>query len=133
MIDIEQEVYNAVRTAVLTAYPTATIALVEERTPAKFPFVAIQEMTNATKADTIDSGTTEKYAELMYQVDCYSNAATGRRAECKGLISVVDGVMTRLGFYRAMSSPVNMDRATAYRMTARYTASVDANKNIYRR
>lgn len=133
MIDIEQQVYNAVRTAVLTAYPSATIATVEERTPAKFPFVAIQEMTNTTKTNTIDSSFTEKYVDVMYQVDCYSNATVGRRSECKDLLGIVDGVMTSLGFYRTMSSPANMDRATAYRMTARYTAAVDTNNTIYRR
>ena len=133
MIDIEQDVFLAVRTAVLAAYPNATVSTIEEREPAKFPFVAIGEMSNATKTDTIDSSLTEKFVTVMYQVDCYSNKANGRKAECKALLSVVDGVMTHLGFYRTMSNPVNMDRATAYRMTARYTASVDANKTIYRR
>lgn len=133
MIDIEQDVFLAVREAVLAEFPGATVSTSEERNPSKFPFVAVSEMTNATKTDTIDSGSGEKYVTVMYQVDCYSNAAAGRKSECKSLLSVVDEVLVRAGFYRTMSSPANMDRATVYRMTARYVASVDANHTIYRR
>lgn len=133
MIDIEQDVFLAVKSAVADAFPNAVVSTSEERTPAKFPFVSVAEMTNSTKASTIDSASGEKFVDVMYQIDCYSNAASGRRSECRKLLSVVDSVMIRLGFYRSMTTPVNMDRATAYRMTARYVASVDANHTIYRR
>ena len=133
MIDIEQDVYLAVRTAVLAAYPKATVSNVEERSPAKFPFVSVQELNNSTLIDTIDSGSNERHANVMYQVDCYSNATKGRKSACKALYAVVDDVMIRAGFARSMTNPVNMDRGTVYRITARYVASVDTNNVIYRR
>lgn len=133
MIDIEQDILLAVREAVIAEFPRAGVYSSEERTPAKFPFVSVVEADNSTRQDTADSGSNERHVNVMYQIDCYSNAKHGRKTECKRLFALADGVMLRAGFARTMTRPVNMDQATAYRITARYTASVDEQHTIYRR
>jgi hypothetical protein len=70
----------------------------------------------------------------MYEVNVYSNKKSGKKSECKKIISIIDEEMSALGFTRIMLQPIpNMDDATKYRMTARYRAVVSKDKVIYRR
>ena len=76
----------------------------------------------------------ENHSTLMYEVNVYSNKKTGKKTECKKIITLVDEAMSALGFTRIMLQPIpNMDDATIYRMTARYRAVVSKDKVIFRR
>jgi hypothetical protein len=91
-------------------------------------------MDNATRTDTIDSGSNENHANVMYEVNVYSNRATGKKSECKEIIALIDKEMLALGFSRATLTPVpNMNDSTIYRMVGRYRATVSANHEICRR
>ena len=64
----------------------------------------------------------------------YSNKQSGKKAECKAIIALIDKRMEALGFTRTLLNPVpNEEDATVYRMVARYRAIVSKNKVIYRR
>jgi hypothetical protein len=134
MIDVENEIFSKVAESVRTAYPTVFMSGEYVRTPPKFPFVSLVEMSNTAYDRTQSSGGLENHASLMYEVNIYSNKKSGKKSECKAIAILIDNEMATLGFSRTMLQPIpNMDDATIYRMTGRYTAVVSKDKKLYRR
>lgn len=134
MIDVEFEVFTKVATALRAAYSGIYVAGEYVNQPSKFPAVFILEMANTVRESTIDSGSSENHADLMYQVDVYSNLVKGKKAEAKEIMAAVDEQFARLGFIRTFCNPVpNFDDARIYRMTARYVAVAGKDNYIYRR
>ena len=134
MIDCENEVFSKVAESVRKAYPSVFISGEYVRTPSKFPFVSLIEMSNTAYDRTQTSGSLENHASLMYEVNVYSNKTSGKKSECKAIASLIDDELATLGFSRTMLQPIpNMDDATIYRMTGRYTAVISKDKKLYRR
>lgn len=134
MIDCESDVFSAVAEEVRKAYPSVFMSGEYIKTPSKFPFVSLIEMSNTAYDRTQSSGSLENHASLMYEVNIYSNKKSGKKSECKAIAAIIDTVMARLGFSRTMLQPIpNMDDATIYRMTGRYTAVISKDKMIFRR
>ena len=134
MIDIESAVFNAVATKVREQFPDIYMVGEYVKSPSSFPAVSLVEMDNAIRTDTIDSGSNENHANVMYEVNVYSNKTTGKKTECKAIIALIDNEMMALGFVRFTLTPVpNMNDSTIYRMVGRYRATVSADNKIYRR
>ena len=134
MIDCENEIFSKVAEAVKKVYPSVFMSGEYIRTPSKFPFVSLIEMSNTAYDRTQTSGSLENHASLMYEVNVYSNKKSGKKSECKAIAALIDNELATLGFSRTMLQPIpNMDDATIYRMTGRYTAVVSKDKMIYRR
>lgn len=133
MIDIEDEVYELVSDAVLSAFPNTLVVGKETRMPTKFPCVSVVESDNYAVQRTQDSSNNENHVSVMYAVNVYSNKAKGSKSECKAILSVVDDVLTRKGFTRTMRQALSLDDATKFRLIARYSAVVSKNQTIYRR
>ena len=134
MIDIENVIFNRVATKVRDEYPDIYMTGEYVKSPSSFPAVSLVEMDNATRTDTIDSGSNENHANVMYEVNVYSNKATGKKSECKDIIALIDKEMLTLGFARNTLTPVpNMNDSTIYRMVGRYRATVSMKHEIIRR
>ena len=134
MINVESEIFTIVSKVVREKYPSVFISGEYVRTPSKFPFVSLIEMSNTVYDRTQSSGGLENHASLMYEVNVYSNKKSGKKSECKAIASLIDNELATLGFSRTMLQPIpNMDDATIYRMTGRYTAVISKDKNVFRR
>lgn len=134
IIEVENEVFNIVATALRATYSSIYVVGEYVKSPPNFPCVSLVEMDNSVNESTQTSSENENHAKLMYQVDVYSNKASGKKSECKAIAAFVDNQMSALGFTRTMLQPIpNMDDATVYRMTGRYTALISKNKTIFRR
>ena len=134
MIDIENAVFNQVATKVRDAFPDIFMVGEYVHSPSSFPAVSIVEMENSTRIETIDSGSNENHANVMYEVNVYSNKTVGKKSECKAIISLIDEEMLAMGFSRSTLTPVpNEYDSTIYRMVGRYRAAVSSKHEIYRR
>ena len=134
MINIENEIFNDVSTKVRTSVEDVYMSGEYVKSPPHFPAVFLIEMDNTPVVATQTSTEMENHSTLMYEVNVYSNKKTGKKTECKKIITLIDEAMSALGFTRIMLQPIpNMDDATIYRMTARYRAVVSKDKVIYRR
>lgn len=121
MISIENQVINEIVTALSTGYPGTTVGSEYTRTTAKFPFVEVVEMDNSVYKAASYLSQIEVMAQLTYEIQIFSNKKSGRKAECKKIAAIVDGVMESLGFYRMMLNQVlNYEDATVYRMVGRW-------------
>ena len=134
MINIENEIFNDVAMVVRGKYPNVNMTGEYVKSPSSFPHVSLVEMDNSVLASTQTSTEYENHATLMYEANVYSNKNTGKKTECKEIMATLDERMLANGFTRTMLQPIpNMDDATIYRITARYTAIISKDKMIYRR
>ena len=133
MINVENEIFNTVSKAVKSAYSDVYMSGEYVKSPPNFPAVSLIEMDNSVY-DKTQTTNVENHAELMYEVNVYSNKQSGKKSECKAIISLIDNELAALGFSRIMLQPIpNMDDATIYRMTGRYRAVASKDKEIFRR
>ena len=134
MINIENEVFNRVNTRVREVFTDIFMVREYVMSPPYFPAVSLVEMDNATRIETIDSGSNENHANVMFEVNVYSNKTAGKKSECKEIITLIDEEMLAMGFSRSTLTPVpNEYDSTIYRMVARYRAAVSSDHKIYRR
>ncbi len=134
MIDIESDVFSIVSKKVREVYPKIYMTGEYVKAPSSFPCVSLVEADNQIYRNTRTTDSIENHVQVVYEVNVYSNKKTGRKSECKNILSVIDERMEALGFTRTLASQVpNEEDATIYRMVARYRAIVSKNKTIYRR
>lgn len=133
MNTIENDVYTAVKTALLARFGDEGIFVTGEYTPTPpfFPCAYISEADNFNAG--FDGSNNEVVTGVMYEAEVYTNKLNGKKAQAKAIMKLIDGIMTSLGFTRTFLQQLpNMNDATIFRLTARYTASV-INNTIYRR
>ncbi len=134
MIDIENQVFTRCADRVVESFPDASLSGEYVKVPSSFPAVSIVEIDNLAYEQTQTSGSVENHATVTYEVNVYSNLTSGKKAQCKAILAIIDEVMAALGFTRIMVNPVpDMNDATIYRMVARYRAVVSHDQKIYRR
>ena len=134
MIDIESQVFDRVATRVREQFPDIFMTGEYVNSPASFPAASLVEMDNSVRETTIDSGSGENHANVMYEANVYSNKTAGKKSECKAIIALIDEEMIAMGFARVTLTPVpNEYDSTIYRMVARYKAAVSTDHKIYRR
>lgn len=127
MIDIESDVFDTVASELRSNYPGIWVAGEFVDSPAKFPAVTIVESNNRV-FERMRTRKIENAVRVMYEVQIYSNKASGKKAEAKAIADTADGVFARLGFTRTMRSQVaNLKDATIYRIVCRYEAVVGEN------
>lgn len=131
MIDCENEVYTRIARVLRDKFPDINIAGEYVNAPSSFPHVSITQSDNSVVSEQM-TGSAEM-AQVMFEINIYSNKADGRKTECKAIAKVIDDVMFRMNFKRMALTPIpNMEDATIYRIVARYRAMTDG-KYFYRR
>ena len=134
MINIEDELFTKIATALRAQFSDIYVVGEYVNAPPKFPAVYIVEQDNTVNRMGRDTSDIENFADVMYQVDIFSNKNKGKKAECKAIAAFVDEQFASIGFTRTFLNPVpNMDDGTIYRMTGRWVATVSKDREIYRR
>ena len=131
MIDCENEVYTRIARVLRDKFSGINIAGEYVNAPSSFPHVSITQSDNSVVSEQM-TGSAEM-AQVMFEINIYSNKADGRKTECKAIAKVIDDVMFRMNFKRMALTPIpNMEDATIYRIVDRYRAMTDG-KYFYRR
>ena len=134
MIDIENQVFDRVAKRVREQFPNIFMVGEYVKSPSSFPAASLMEMDNSIRASTVDSGSNENHADVMYEAQVYSNKTTGKKTECKAIMALIDEEMTAMGFVRSTLTPIpNEYDSTIYRMVGRYRAAVSRDHKIFRR
>lgn len=128
MIDIENDVFNAVATALREEYTGITVVGEYVETPARFPAVTLVEADNRVEKSWRTCEKMENAVNVMYELNVYSNKSSGKKAEAKKIASTADEVMASLGFMRDFREQVpNLKDSTIYRIVCRYSGRVIPN------
>lgn len=133
MIDVENQIYTPIAEALREAFPGIDTSGEYVKAPSAFPHVSIVEQDNYPTLTHLSTSDSEEYDTIMYEVNVYSNKSSGKKAQCRSIMKVIDDLMYRRNFTRISLSPVpNLENATIYRLVARYRAETDG-VNLYRR
>ena len=131
MIECEAKIYTPLRNALVAAYPNIFVTSEPTATQAKFPAVSIVQQDNYMSINKLDNSGAERFATVMFQVDVYSNKASGKKSQCKEIMNVIDTMLYGMNFTRIALTPIPMENEGYYRLTARYRAETDGT-NLYR-
>lgn len=135
MIDIEPEVFNKIAISLRNKFKGIYVmGEIIDTVNERFPAVSIIEKSNTVDQTAIDSGSIENYADLMYEVNVYSNLETGKKQQAKNIAKHIDSIFADMGFIRTICYPIdNLSAPTIYRIFSRYEGKADENKNIFRK
>lgn len=132
MNDCENEVFSRLASALRTEHPDVDIAGEYVPSPAAFPHVSIVMADNSIVPERQDSSESETDV-VLFEINVYSNKATGRKSECKAIAKTIDKTMFGMNFMRLSMTPVpNMENPNIYRIVSRYRGTTDG-KFFYRR
>ena len=131
MIDCENEVYTRIARVLREKFPGINITGEYVKAPSSFPHVSITQSDNSAVSEKM-TGNAEM-AQVMFEINVYSNKTDGKKTECKTIAKVIDEVLFGMNFKRLALTPVpNLEDATIYRIVARYRAMTDG-QYCYRR
>lgn len=124
MIDVENIIFTRLARALRTQFSGISVYGEFVEAPASFPCVTIVEADNKVYERTRDLSGVEHHAQVMYEINVYSNKANGKKSEAKSISNMIDGMMTDMLFTRTFRGQTpNIDR-TIYRITLRYQGVV---------
>ena len=131
MIDCENEVYTRIAKVLREKFPGINLAGECVPAPSVFPHVSVTHSDNSVIANRT-TGSAEM-AQVMFEINVYSNKTEGKKTECKAIMKVIDELLFKMNFKRLALTPVpNMENTTIYRLVARYRVATDG-KHFYRR
>lgn len=134
MIDVNNEVFTIVATAVRDNHVGVTVTGEYSRKPSKFPTVTLDEMSNVMVGRLEDSSDEEKFAGVTYRLQVFSNNRNRRKAEAREIFATADTKMRQLGFRRvSYTTTPEIYESTIYQITATYDAVVSAAGYVYKR
>lgn len=132
MIDVENEVFTRIANAIREKYPDADITGIYGAQPAGFPHVSICQTDSYEEKTFASSSTTENVVRVTFEVNIYSNKASGKKQECKELLRIINDAFYEMNFIRLVSVPVlDPDDLSIYRHVAQFRARTDG-KYFYR-
>lgn len=131
MIDLENDIFDYVAKALRAAHTGIDVAAEYVEMPAKFPHVSIVEADNRI-LERMRTNNIENAIQSMFEVNIYSNKASGKKSEAKAIANTLDDVLSGIGFTRTFREQIpNLRDATIYRIVCRYEAVIDKNFVIY--
>ena len=131
MIEVSNEIFNAVATDLRSTYEGIKVVGEYVATPTVFPTVTIDEIQNIPAH--LDSAVQNKYAEVVYRIQVFSNSKTGKRAEARRNFYTVDAKLQELGLYAVTyTTTPAIYNSEIYCITATYRAVVDRDGRVYR-
>ena len=131
MIDKSNEIFNAVATDLRSAYSGIKVVGEYVATPTIFPTVTLDEIQNIPVH--LDSGVENKFAEVVYRVQIFSNSKSGKRSEAREIYGLVDAKLQSLGLYAVtFSTTPTIYNSDVYCITATYRGVMDRNGAIFR-
>ena len=133
MIDYFNSIYTAVAKELRKRVPGILVTSeIDDSTVKRLPCVQIEENNNLPAH--IDSAGRSKYAAVSLRVRVYSNKNTGRIAEARFMVGIVDSVLEPLKIYRKSFAPLNgLYNNSVYRIDCSYGATIGEDGMIYRK
>lgn len=129
MIDIEADIFDYVYPSVAPLVPEGCFKSVYVPAPPALPFATLIEMENVTDSLFQTSSGLDEHAIITYEANVYAE----EKFECKEIMSVIDTALRAINFKRVSLQFVpNLADSTLFRYTARFRASVNPQKTVYR-
>lgn len=137
MIDVETQVFNDLYNAVHLAYPDVMMGTIADPVQITFPYVNCIVSDSAPTYRFVNSSRIEKYRDITIEIEVYTNLVSGRKAQAKGIMALIDAELLAMGATGTSLNPTDLtnpaDNSAVFRLFARYRATVDDNGIFYSR
>lgn len=136
MVDQEVVVYNTVALALIGEFGAGNIHIMNDITTEStvYPRVFFAQITNSMAERYQMNVREEAFADVMFEAQAYSNKKTGKQAEVRKIIGIIDDTLRGMGFIRIQNQALtNLPDPTIARRVARWEATISADGTIYRR
>lgn len=131
MIDFSNEIFNGVSVHLRSLYPEIRLVGEYEATPSSFPTVTMDETQNIPTH--LDTARSNRYAEVVYRVQVFTNSKSGKRSQARSIYGIVDEKMQEMGFMaESYTTTPAIYNSEVYCITATYRGVVDREGVIYR-
>ena len=131
MIDYSNEIFNVVAVHLRSLYPGIQVKGEYVDTPAKFPTVTIDEVSNVP--DYLDSAVENKYARVTYRVQVFCNGE-GKRSAARQIYASVDEILMGLNLVaRTYTTTPAIYNSDIYCITATHDGVIGDDGAIYRK
>lgn len=131
MIDVSNEIFNVVATAVRAEHSPVTVIPENTSLPASFPCVAMDETYNVDSQN--DSSGEAKFAAVTYRVQVFCNG-DGKRANARAIFGTVADTMRSFNLMRkTYTTTPDVYNSSIYQITATFEADVRHDGMIFRR
>jgi len=132
MINIFNELYTLLVTALNLYNDKIKTDSVYTNQPSSYPFVSLEEIEDAVYESTSDSCDIENHAEKHYEVNIYTQKPN-KKSTADGIANVVDDVFKQKNFVRITKNVLQSNDETTYRIIIRYRGIVSKSEVVYRR
>lgn len=130
MLDFSNEIFNTVAKDLRSLYPKITVVGEYVESPAKFPIVTLDEISNVPTH--LDSATLNKYAKVIYRSQVFVNG-DGKRKRAREIFDSLDKKLMSLGLImRTYTTTPAIYNSEVYCITATHEGVVGADGTIYR-
>lgn len=130
MIDVSNEIFNAVAKDLRSLYKGITVVGEYVETPAKFPTVTLDEISNVPVH--LDSATMNKYTKVIYRSQIFMNG-TGKRKKAREIMDSLDKKLMSLGLtMKTYTTTPAIYNSEVYCITATHEGVIGADGMIYR-
>lgn len=131
MNDFSHPIDTAVAQSLRTAFPGVRVLGEYQSTPAQFPCVTVEEVSNLPAGQ--DNGPREPRSRITYRVQVFCLREEGGKEQARAMLAMVSDTLSALNFTRKSYTTQNQRyRASFYTMTATFEAEVDENGVLYR-
>ncbi len=130
MIDVENIIFTRLATMLRAEFGVISVYGEYVELPASFPCVTVVETDNKVLRRTRDLSGVEHHAQVLYEINVYTNDASGKKSRAKEIANAIDDKMSEMQFTRIFRGQVpNIDR-TIYRITMRFEGVVGEGRDI---
>ena len=130
MINFSNEIFNTVAKDLRSLYPKITVVGEYVETPAKFPTVTLDEISNVPVH--LDSATLNKYAKVIYRSQIFVNGE-GKRKRARDIFDSLDQKLMSLGLImKTYTTTPAIYNSEVYCITATHEGVIGADGTIYR-
>lgn len=135
--DIESQVTNDLYELLTAEFPGIDIGTLSDPIPMKYPYVNIKMSDQTPTSRFINSSRVIPYRDITIEIEVYTNLVSGRKAQAKSIMAVIDAEMLAMGATGTALNPLDLtnpvDNSSVFRLFARYRATVDKDGIFYSR
>ena len=130
MLDFSNEIFNTVAKDLRSLYPKITVVGEYVESPAKFPTVTLDEISNVPTH--LDSATINKYAKVIYRSQVFVNGE-GKRKRAREIFDSLDQKLMSVGLVmKTYTTTPAIYNSEVYCITATHEGVIGADGTIYR-
>lgn len=126
MINKHNELFTRVRTAVIAAYPSASVEAEYVNEPSSFPHVSFEvlDMDPAYLENTPN----EKYTRIVLEINVYSNKRSGALSEAFDIAELISSELLLCNMRRTLCQTLrNLANNSIKRLVLRFEGTADEN------